>query len=62
MGRVYQILRGQQAGPWFWTVAVVRPGPRVTVPANGIEARRGDASRRVIEVYERLERLRKGDP
>jgi hypothetical protein len=54
VGRVYQILRGQQAGPRFWKVAVVRPGPRVTVPTNGIEARRGDASRRVRNFINRV--------
>jgi hypothetical protein len=54
VGRVYQIPTGPQAGLWFWTMTVVRPGPRVTFPTNGTEARRGDAGRRVVEAYERL--------
>jgi hypothetical protein len=54
VGRVYQIPHGPQEGLWFWTMTVVRPGPRVAFPTNGTEARRGDAGRRVVEACERL--------
>jgi hypothetical protein len=57
VGRVHQIAIGPQAGLWFWTMTVVRPGPRVTFPTNGTEARCGDAGGRVVEAYER--RLRR---
>jgi hypothetical protein len=39
---------------WFWTMTALRPGPRITFPTSGTEARRGDAGRRVVEAYERL--------
>jgi hypothetical protein len=54
VGRVYQIPSGPAAGQWLWTMTAVRPGPRLTFPTNGTEARRGDARRRVAEAYERL--------
>jgi hypothetical protein len=57
VGRVYRIPLGPERGLWFWTMTVVRPGPRVTFPTNGTEARRGDAGRRVVEAYERLLRF-----
>jgi hypothetical protein len=56
VGRVYQIPHGPERGLWFWTMTVVRPGPRITFPRSGTEARRGDAGRRVVEAYERLMR------
>jgi hypothetical protein len=34
VGRVYQIPHGPQSGLWFWTMTVVRPGPRVGFPTN----------------------------
>jgi hypothetical protein len=54
VGRVYQNPTGPERGLWFWTMTVVRPGPRITFPRSGTEARRGDAGRRVVEAYERL--------
>jgi hypothetical protein len=49
-----QIPHRPEQGLWFWTMTAVRPGPRVTFPTNGTEARRGDAGRRVVDAHERL--------
>jgi hypothetical protein len=54
VGRVYQIPTGPERGLWFWTMVAVWPGPRVTFPTNGTEARRGEAGGRVVEADERL--------
>jgi hypothetical protein len=51
VGRVYQYPHGPQPGLWFWTMTVVRPGPRLPPPTSGTETRRGDAGRRVTEAY-----------
>ena len=49
-----RIPTGPERGLWFWTITALRPGPRITFPTSGTEARRGDAGRRVVEAYERL--------
>jgi hypothetical protein len=49
-----RIPTGPERGLWFWTITALRPGPRITFPTSGTEARRGDADRRVVEAYERL--------
>jgi hypothetical protein len=54
VGRAYQIPIGPERGLWFWTMTALRPGPRITLPTGGTEARRGYSGRRVIEAYERL--------
>jgi hypothetical protein len=54
VGRVSQYGQGLQSGFWFWTTTAVRRGPRVAFPTNGMEARRGDAGRRVVKAYEKL--------
>ena len=50
IGNVHQIKGGPQAGSWQWSMTVSLPGPRYG-STNGIEATRGAAGRRVIEVY-----------
>jgi hypothetical protein len=54
VGRVRQIPTRPERGLWFWTMTALRPVPRIACPTNGMEARHGDAGRRVVEAYERL--------
>jgi hypothetical protein len=48
---VHQITGGPRAGLWQWSMTVALPGPIYGSPTNGVEATRGAAGRRVIEVY-----------
>jgi hypothetical protein len=50
IGRVIQAASGSDRGSWTWSMTVDVPGPRFTM-RSGVEARRGDAARRVVEVY-----------
>jgi hypothetical protein len=52
IGRVYQITAGPEAGLWFWTMAVTRPG--TATATNGRVQTRGEAARCVVAAYERL--------
>lgn len=54
MGRVYEYPHGPQRGKWFWTMTATHPGPSFPFPICGIEDKRGDAGRRVIECYRRM--------
>ncbi len=56
IGRVFQIQYGQGQGRWVWTMTVGPPGLRLTFATSGVEDRRGEAGRRVVEAYERLRR------
>jgi hypothetical protein len=53
IGRVYRCEHGSDRGCWFWSMTVVHPGPPFR-ERSGIETRRGEAARRVVETYERL--------
>jgi hypothetical protein len=57
IGRVMQVPHGPEKGLWIWSMTCTHPGPRFPFPTNGREARRGDAGRRVIKCYRRMERL-----
>src|SRR3954467_13300897 len=54
VGRVYQYPHGPQQGLWFWTMTISLPGPRFLGPISGVEEKRGDAGRRVVEAYHAL--------
>jgi hypothetical protein len=51
IGRVRLYTSGPQGGLWQWSLTVSLPGPFYASPTNGTEAKRGDAGRRMIEVY-----------
>ena len=51
IGTVHLVKGGLQSGQWQWPMTVALPGPRYSSPTNGVEASRGAAARRVIEVY-----------
>jgi hypothetical protein len=51
IGNVQLIKGGLQDGQWQWSMTVALPGPRNGRPTNGVEASRGAAGRRVVEVY-----------
>ena len=51
IGDVDLIKGGLQSGLWQWSMTVALPGPRYGRPTNGVEASRGAAGRRVVEVY-----------
>jgi hypothetical protein len=48
-----RIRHGTEDGLWLWSMTATRPGPTF-VDRGGTEARRGDAGRRVVEVYEAM--------
>src|SRR3954453_4385237 len=50
IGNVHQIEGGPRAGLWQWSTTV--PGPAYGSSTNGVDATRGAAGRRVIEVYQ----------
>jgi hypothetical protein len=51
IGNVHQIKGGLQSDLWQWSMTVSLSGPRYGSPTNGVEASRGAAGRRVVEVY-----------
>lgn len=51
IGNVRRIEHGPQAGLWQWSMSVALPGPFYAIPTNGVEAARGAAARRMVEVY-----------
>lgn len=51
IGTIDLIESGPQEGQWSWSMTVSLPGPRFGGATNGVEGRRGDAARRVIEAY-----------
>jgi hypothetical protein len=59
IGRVHQIRHGTDKGPWFWSMTVSPPGPAFSA-RSGMEARRDDAGRRVVEAHEAMLRRTRG--
>jgi hypothetical protein len=51
IGNVHLIEGGLQSGQWQWSMTVPLMGPRYGRPTNGVEASRGAAGWRVVEVY-----------
>jgi len=51
VGRIFQHQDGPEKGLWVWTMSVARPGLAFPGPTSGVEARQGDAGRRVAEAY-----------
>jgi hypothetical protein len=54
IGRMFQITHAGNAGKWLWTVMATGTGDLPDGPPSGVEARRDDAVRRLVEAYERL--------
>ena len=54
IGRVYQYPHGPEKGLWFWSMTASRPGPRFLGRISGVEEKRGEAGRRVVEAYHAL--------
>jgi hypothetical protein len=51
IGNVHLIKGGLQSGQWQWSMTVALSGPRYGRPTNGVEASRGVAARRLVDVY-----------
>ncbi len=54
IGRVYLMTHSQQAGRWSWSMYAHSSTGRVPFLTWGVEERRGDAGRRVVEFYRLL--------